>query len=191
MPLIVKGAGRVEPGSVSDRLVSGEDFLPSLVDLTGETLPRSYGGSGKSLWREGDEERRLYLHFPDYHEGPPCAAVRDKRYKLIWFFEEDTCELYDLQEDPAERLDLAGHLPERVALMKGDLKAWIERQSSGWPRPNPKYSPDRASDWGGAGLKDCPMFSNLGGVDTAEENGLSGACFIVQGILEEIVLYDK
>lgn len=44
LPLIVRWPGQVEPGGVSDRLVSWIDLAPTLLSLTGTPIPESYEG---------------------------------------------------------------------------------------------------------------------------------------------------
>ena len=59
----------------------------------------------------------LFWHFPHYHGSGnrPSGAMRVGRWKLIEWFEDESVELYELQDDPGEERDLAEAEPE-VAL---------------------------------------------------------------------------
>jgi uncharacterized sulfatase len=83
--------------------------------------------------------------------------MRDGDYKLIDYFgdfiDEDRgaeyrlgarVELYQLGDDPGERNNLAGQMPERARAMQQQLRAWIRSCGSEVPGLNPNYDPRRA-----------------------------------------------
>lgn len=156
VPTFVVWPGAAAPGSVSDEPILGIDFYPTLLEAAG-VRPRPGqvldGRSLVGLLRGGDLEREaLFWFFPAYLQayGPadlrtgPAAAVRRGDEKLLWFFEDDRLELYDLAEDPGERHDLAAARPERAAALQDLLEAWIEAVAAPLPRANPDYAPAEA-----------------------------------------------
>jgi len=76
----------------------------------------------------GDKLRlEIYWHFPYYHppisyEGTkPCSAIREENYKLIYFYEDERIELYNLEDDLEEKNDLSSQIPELAAKLKEKL----------------------------------------------------------------------
>jgi arylsulfatase A-like enzyme len=52
---------------------------------------------------------------------PPQTALVDRRYKYIYEHRTGAERLYDLQQDPEERRNLAGEQPETVRAMREQL----------------------------------------------------------------------
>ena len=67
------------------------------------------------------------------------AAVRDGRWKLIEWHEDNSTELYDLEKDPSEAHDLAQIHPEIVARLRDKLSKWRNDVGAKSPTPNPRY----------------------------------------------------
>lgn len=110
MPFIVRYPAGIEPGSVSDHIVSNLDFAPTFLELAGAEIPTAMQGRSfkKLLFNEAVEgwRRPLYYHyyeFPAVHMVKRHYGVRNERYKLIHFYYDiDAWEFYDLEEDPNE-----------------------------------------------------------------------------------------
>ena len=103
-PLIVKWPGKIDPGSISDALVSSVDFYPTLVEMTGGERDDSLVIDGKSIVSEltenrYDPDRALFWHYPVYHHSVPASAVRKGDWKLIQFLDDGHLELYNLAAD--------------------------------------------------------------------------------------------
>lgn len=121
VPQIVKWPGKVEPGSVSDYVTGFEDWMPTMLDLIGESekTPDSIDGISiaKTILGEGSGEREfLYREFHGYGgqqavwsgnrwKGIRTCLIPSKRYKK----ETDPLEieLYDLENDPSEKTNVA------------------------------------------------------------------------------------
>jgi hypothetical protein len=100
--------------------------------------------SGASL-----PDRQLFWHYPHYHSTGmmPAGAIRKGPYKLIEWYEEQLTakgegayELYDLQNDISEAVNLVDSLPDMVREMSGELGKWREEIHAQMPVPNPKYN---------------------------------------------------
>src|SRR5690606_5234083 len=91
--LIVKWKGKVKAGSTSSSLVSSIDFLPTFLEMAGiaGTPENIDGRSFVSVLNNPETEghRKLFWHFPHYHNGPPSGAVRIGDWKLIEWYEEN------------------------------------------------------------------------------------------------------
>lgn len=154
-PLIVKWPGKIRGGSVSDALISGVDFYPTLAELTGVEMPRHQTEDGRSflkyLFSENespDGERAIYWHYPVYHHDVPASAVRKGDWKLIQNLVDSTYQLYNLKEDIGEEHDLAADHPARVKELSALLDQWRREVGARFPVPNPAFDEARRYEWG-------------------------------------------
>lgn len=172
IPMILMGTDeQMRDGTVGhhrsdDRLVGLADVVPTLLELTGLTIPSNVEGLsmvGKS--------RRRYLYglwgYPGQSENmSPTRMVRDERYKLVYYAVGNVLQLFDMQQDPHElenRLgdpeladvqnELTGRLVSFLACDEGDA-AWIENgklkglpEESYGPNLNRGLSGQRGSHW--------------------------------------------
>jgi arylsulfatase A-like enzyme len=142
-PWIIRAPGVTQPGSICDTPVVSTDFYPTLLELAGLPLmPQQHldGVSLQPLLKGGALPRGpLYWHFPHYGNqgGAPGGAVRDGDWKLIEWYEDGRCELYNLRDDIGEKADRATENPDRVNELRGKLAAWRKSVQAVMPTPNP------------------------------------------------------
>jgi arylsulfatase A len=153
VPMMVRWPGVVEPGSTCDVPVIGTDLMPTLCEIA-ETEPAPDrpldGVSIVPLLHEKPIDRdTLVWHFPYYHppqgyEGTtPQSAIRQGDYKLLYFYEEDRTELYDLAKDPAEQHDLSRTEPERTKEIRQSLADWLDDVGARYPTERDSQRPVR------------------------------------------------
>jgi len=65
-----------------------------------------------------------------------------KRYKLLYFYEADAWELYDLTDDVGERTNLIKTKPEPASVLSKKIDAWLKQDHPTW---QPKYPLDKNS----------------------------------------------
>jgi uncharacterized sulfatase len=153
VPLIVRWPGVVEAGSVESTPVSSIDLYPTILEIAGvNPAPRSTV-DGESLLpllsQEGDLQRdTLYWHYPAYHHSRPAGAVRQGRWKLIEFFDDEALELYDLEVDVGETKNLARVEPEKARSLEKKLSQWRSLVNADMPKRNRNYDQERAKEWG-------------------------------------------
>ncbi|MDE5416749.1 sulfatase [Labilibaculum sp. DW002] len=147
-PLIVKWNGITKRGSVCETAVTSADFYPTILDVVGlQALPQQHpdGISLVPLLQDQDSLIRdaIYWHYPHYSNqgGRPGGAIRSGKYKLIEFYEDMHVELYDLQDDMEERVNLANKYPKIVLDLKSKLHRWREEIHAKMPMLNPEYQP--------------------------------------------------
>lgn len=125
VPLIVAGPG-IPRGVRRDALCYLLDLFPSLCDLCGLDVPSSVEGRSLAPVLSGQSASiRDTLHFA-YRDVQ--RAVRDRRHKYIEYGVEGrrTRQLFDLEQDPLERVNLAGQ-PDQAPLearMRRELERW-------------------------------------------------------------------
>lgn len=117
----------------SDFPVMGADFYPTLLDLMGVRLRPEQHVDGISLKPilEGkvlDVNRSLYWHYPHYGNqgGNPSSIIRKKNWKLIYYWEDGTEELYDLATDIGEQKNLVEEQPEIGRRLSDKLHHWLD-----------------------------------------------------------------
>jgi len=146
-PFYISWPGVVRPGSTCDVPVTGADFYPTLLMMTGQELRPEQHRDGVNLvpLLTGGEiaDRCLFWHYPHYGNqgGEPAAMVRKGDWKLIHYYEDGRDELYNLGSDPGERTDLATAQADRVADLRRQLDQWLVETGARMPLPNPGFSP--------------------------------------------------
>ncbi|MGJ8716583.1 MAG: sulfatase/phosphatase domain-containing protein, partial [Maribacter stanieri] len=80
----------------------------------------------------------LFWDYPHYHGSgwTPGQAVRKEDWKLIYFYENDLYELYNLKEDISEENNLAGSQLEKLEELKEELKHYNEKLEAPKPTRN-------------------------------------------------------
>lgn len=129
VPLIVKAPGQTEGREVGDRLASLVD-IPGLI---ARAIPGEPGGALRELFERipGSHGLTAEIHYArprDFLEYGARfqhvrTAWRDGRYKLIVGGAHD--QLFDLETDPGELVNLLDEEPERVALMRRALERFL------------------------------------------------------------------
>ncbi len=140
-PSIVKWPDNTIPGSVSREIVSSIDFMPTMLEIAGIPPPKTDGISVTGVLKgHQQEERAIYWHYPHYGNqgGSPSGAIRKGPWKLIQFFETNGTELYNLDEDPSESMDVSGVHPEKTASLMAELRLWQDETGVTFPMLVPK-----------------------------------------------------
>lgn len=114
VPMLVRAPGLVRPGTVIREMVLNIDIAPTLLDLAGVEVPDTMQGrSFKPLLagKEVEDWRRSFLleyvqEWRGFTSTPTLEGVRTERYKYVRYLDPpDKPELYDLKEDPDERVN--------------------------------------------------------------------------------------
>ena len=135
VPMLAHAPGLVEPGSTIEPMVRGIDIAPTILELAGaETTNEMDGRSVLPLLRGEPVQWPLEMLYEYYWEHafphtPTVFALRDQNFKYIYYHGVwDMDELYDLENDPGERINLIrdpGHA-ERARAMKARMWELLE-----------------------------------------------------------------
>ncbi|MCH2206780.1 MAG: sulfatase [Lentisphaerales bacterium] len=108
-PLLIKWPGKVKPGSINSQLVSNLDFAQTFLEIAGAEQPKDMQGmslvpilKGQTVQNWRKTHYYHYYEFPGWHMVQRHEGVYDGRYKLMYFYDIDEWELYDLHSDPKE-----------------------------------------------------------------------------------------
>jgi uncharacterized sulfatase len=127
----------VKPGSRIEGTVSNLDFFPTLLEAAGAPLPVEYKDRGRSflplLRGEGRAAGRppdaaLFGQYDMHHYvRDRMRMLRTPRWKLVRHLDPPGAdELYDLENDPGELLNLAP-VPEAADVLQ-EMKAELTRR---------------------------------------------------------------
>ncbi len=130
VPCFVRWTGTLAPGKV-DRLSAHIDITPTLLDACSVPAPADLKIDGTSLLpllRNLDNavatwpERTLHFqwHRGDFPEPFRQSAALTQNWKLV-----NGRELYNLEKDPAEKIDVATKHPEIAAKLHASHAAWF------------------------------------------------------------------
>lgn len=141
VPLIVRLPQRESAGLRISSPVSWLDLAPSVLALSGISPPDDFQGESLAQVMRAqsslDPERSVWLYRRHYSGDEELEAgqavgeawgLRRGRWKLIWGEEQDQLELYDLETDPEEKVDLALERADQAASLKAELQAWLASQ---------------------------------------------------------------
>jgi arylsulfatase A-like enzyme len=137
VPMVCALPGRVPPGRVDpEHLVSGLDVMSTLCDYAGvEPPPDARGLSLRPLLEGRRPGWRDHLVCDWKAEG---KIVRTSRYKLVTYADEPKLQLFDMQQDPWETINLAGDT--RVAATIDEHRRLLREWQS---RLDPAPAPDQ------------------------------------------------
>ncbi|MFZ2642180.1 MAG: sulfatase [Verrucomicrobiia bacterium] len=142
IPLIVRWPGRVPVGRVVNAPVVNSDWVPTLLEICGQSVPSGLDGVSLAPLLAGGEapNRPFFWHFPHYNNqgGQPDGAVRDGDWKLIEYY-EGRVELFNIANDIGEKNNLAEREPERVKQLCALLGAWRDATGVQTNTLNPKF----------------------------------------------------
>ena len=139
------------------------DLLPTIIELNGWELDRSSACleiDGKSLipfiTGEQKNDRMCFFstaYLDQMQEGVINKVVRkfacrDKNWKLIYDRENDTYQLYDLNNDPGEKQNLANEKKEIMERYKSLLQEQIDDVTSQLSETEAKFLSDQLRDLG-------------------------------------------
>ena len=133
VPLILWGKG-IDSGRVDEFLVSSVDVVPTVLKHLGLKANLPLAGIDLLSPEDREQDRPVYSQY-----GRHRYSIRTQRWKLIYTSAQNTEELYDLRNDPQEKINLAASEEARVMNLRRRLHLW----KSKCPRLDLKRHPVR------------------------------------------------
>jgi arylsulfatase A-like enzyme len=158
MPLIISWPGVTTPESVNSDMVQNLDYAQTFLEIANVEAPASMQGRSlvPLLKNETPEDWRTsvyyhYLEYPGAHMVPKHCGVRTQNHKLIYIYQFDEWEFYDLNSDPDEGNNLYNDAKyvDQIAEMKIELarlQEQYEDESDLSEMPEPWQKEQRANE---------------------------------------------
>jgi len=132
VPLLIRYPPLLPAGARVDAQALNLDLAPTLLDLAGVPAPMAMQGRSLMPVARGEHGswRQDWLFMEQYPAGgsPPLLAVRGERWKYVRAWGKTMAEvLFDLQNDPGERRNLAGEAAHgsQLETMRRRMKALL------------------------------------------------------------------
>lgn len=144
-PMIVSWPGVTKPGSQTDHYLLIEDFFPTILEMTQITDYRTVqtidGISFIHLLKgRGSDtaDRALFWHFPNSWgpTGPGIGAsstIRKGDWKLVYYHEDQSFELFNIKEDIGESTNLAASKAELKRELAKELSDYLRSVDAQMP----------------------------------------------------------
>lgn len=156
-PMITSWTGNasIAQGTTSNARVSSDDFLPTVLELTGldqdPAVPINSNIDGVSFagaLEGGPHDRGFQVwHMPHRSNqdqrgaeqgitidgGAYVSAIRDEQFKLVYQYETGSFELYDLLNDIGETVDLLATNPEKAFELSAELHSYLNEVAPSTP----------------------------------------------------------
>lgn len=126
VPMLIRWPGHLEEHVRRDCVMNTVDIMPTLLSLMDLPVPLGVEGKDFSMAVKGEEVRDdgalMMCTGPTaaWGDGQEWRAFRTRRYKYAVYRSDQQEFLFDLENDPYERINLAGDLEYRDRLE--DLK---------------------------------------------------------------------
>ena len=126
VPAIVRWPGRIPKEQVSSELCTAMDLHATILKLA-DAKPAKQGLDGKDIWPLLTEQADSPHEYFYYCLGQKLEGIRDQKWKLRISSptegeEPILTELFDLQNDPYERFNIAEDYPEHVERLSVEMK---------------------------------------------------------------------
>ena len=156
VPLCIKWPGLVQPNSETEVPVNGVDFMPTFAEIASAALPKNQPVDGKSILpvltgKPFDRERPLFFHFPlylggrkdavlpsftgeeNYWRAVPSTTIISGDWKLIYYYEYERYELFNLKDDISEQDDLSSVKTGMALRLLKQLHSWVNEVNAPIP----------------------------------------------------------
>jgi arylsulfatase A-like enzyme len=154
-PFVVVWKNKIEENSKSEIPVSHLDVFPTILHAA--TISK-YNGllDGTDLLpiltkKQNNIDRSLFWHFPVYIQSKkwknfknenrdslfrtrPGSVIRKGNWKLHYYFEDKSIELFNLKHDIGEKNNVAQKNPVMVSKLKEELENWWKNTQAAIPK---------------------------------------------------------
>ncbi len=124
MPLVVRWPGVAQEGREITELAQNLDFAATFLDAAGVEVPQDIQGTSLLPLLRGrtpaDWRKSLYYQYYEF----PAVHMVNQHYKLIYYYQLDEWELFDMRRDPSELRSLYDNplYQDVVTELKAELK---------------------------------------------------------------------
>ncbi len=154
VPYIFKWKNKIAANATSAEPILHIDLYPTILGLTQTEVPADYILDGKDLTPVlSGEKSKLdrtaliwqYTNYAGFNQKKNSwrsswvNVIQSEGYKMTEDVETGRYFLYNLNEDPYEKYEIAGERPEKLKQLRKLLEEWKSETGSELPRPNPDF----------------------------------------------------
>ena len=143
IPQLIKSPGNKENVIVND-ITASYDLFPTILDFVG--IKNNINIDGISLIqilnKQSEIDREdIFWHFPHYHGSlsKPGSAIRSGDWKLVFNYESNNAELFNLKEDPGEINDLSLLFEDKKQILLNKLNNLKNETNANKVSINPNF----------------------------------------------------
>ena len=134
VPYVAKWPGHIAPGTHYQQPISNIDIMPTVVAAAGAKMPTDRTLDGVNLLPFLSNKPASQAPRPLFWRDGTYRAMQEKKWKLIVSERPKKDWLFNLAEDPTERINLAMDKPQMLAQMKAKMEAHhAQMPPSQWP----------------------------------------------------------
>ncbi len=145
VPLIIAGPDVINSGRIETTPAISMDYFTTILNIAGVEHESNDGENLLPVLTENKSIDRdeLFWHYPHYHGSAwkPGSAIRKGDWKLVFHYEDQRTELFNLASDPGETTDIAAENMEKVSELKIILDKKLTESNAQFPLKNPDYDP--------------------------------------------------
>ncbi len=135
VPLLISGPGIPRAKRIS-RTVSLVDIMPTILGLTGIDITQEHEGYDlSSLWQQDKPETPFRYIFAEADhnniKNDIKRAIRHPRFKLHYDRLTEKVQLFDLQNDPHEQIDISKKNSDVSIMLFNELKVFMQTGRKG------------------------------------------------------------
>jgi len=126
VPMIAWWPGKIQPGQTTDHPSAFWDISPTVRELAGAATQEDTDGLSlvPTLLGKGEQKKHDSLYW-EFFEGGGKRAILQGPWKLILFNtnkdDNPKAELYNIEDDLAEKNDLAAKYPEKISALLSQM----------------------------------------------------------------------
>lgn len=106
IPFIVRYPKYINAGTIDDRMIDLNDILPTFLDAAEVEYPANYALPGESIFLKEGIKDRNYQYVEHNKGNKRWVSLRNKKYKYNYYYGGGFEELFDLENDTKERINL-------------------------------------------------------------------------------------
>lgn len=131
VPLAIKWPNKIKAGQTYTKSVSTLDLVPTILAPLNQQTPSSgfhFDGVDLLPYIQGIKETAP--HETLYWRRDCDYAMLKGKWKITWNDRDHkrTIKLFNLEQDPFEKMDLANSMPEKVQTLQNEFDAWDSQQ---------------------------------------------------------------
>ncbi len=132
VPFLIAWPGKIKDGTVNDHVAAFWDFLPTAAEVAGGKAPPGVDGLSFLPTLMGKEQKHHEYLYWEFYEGGFQQAARLGKWKAVRPKLGGPIELYDLDADLGEKMDVAARNQAVVARVEEVMRT-AHTDSPDWP----------------------------------------------------------